>query len=555
MRRASWLGFALVVVGCATEPPALAPTDPEHVPEMALTASEIAREWSLEDAHLVSTRLEAPSGATRIGALVTLREAGLALPRIEARGIDASGEPGPWRTLSPTWSEGDQAVVRVELGFVAHSAEVRIAESALADVAGITWSAVIPASIEEASTDARDVGRSQAALRSELAAAGVIARESWGARATRCTGLDAAKYRMAIHHTVTPSSTDPATRIRGIQAYHMDTQGWCDIGYHFLVSVDGRLWEGRSIELLGTHVASHNSGNIGISFIGCFHTSGCSDWTPFVPPDGMVDAGGSLVRVLSGLYGIPVNSSTVIGHRDHSGATTSCPGDHLHARLDRIRAAGSTPTTPRFRAEYVNQTFPLARNPFELRPGEEVAGHIELRNTGTETWTPGATFLGTTQPRDVASPIAGPGWIGPNRAATVHASTPPGSTGRFEFVVRAPATPGDYPQFFNVVQEGVAWFSDAGQGGPPDDQLQVRVTVLDVPPPPPPDAGTMMPPPSDAGSNVEADAGVDAGDDGEGSGRTMVQGCGCRAVGGGDASLAWLALVGLVLVRVRRRRR
>src|SRR5690606_38506170 len=46
--------------------------------------------------------------------------------------------------------------------------------------------------------------------------------------------------------------------------------------------------------------------------------------------------------------------------------------------------------------------------------------------------------------------------------------------------VRAPATPGDYPQFFNLVEEGVTWFSQ--QGGPPDNQLQVRVTV--VPPPP-----------------------------------------------------------------------
>ncbi|HJL19489.1 MAG TPA: MopE-related protein, partial [Sandaracinaceae bacterium LLY-WYZ-13_1] len=138
-----------------------------------------------------------------------------------------------------------------------------------------------------------------------------------------------------------------------------------------------------------------------------------------------------------------------------------------------------------YAAEYVSQTFPLAREPFELYPGEERTGAIELRNTGEATWEPGATNLGTTEPRDGASPLEGPDWIGPNRPATVDRTVPPGETGRFEFTVRAPDAPGDYPQFFTLVQEGTAWFSD--QGGPPDDQLQVRVTVVEPPPCP---AGT-----------------------------------------------------------------
>lgn len=134
------------------------------------------------------------------------------------------------------------------------------------------------------------------------------------------------------------------------------------------------------------------------------------------------------------------------------------------------------PTTPRFRAEWVMQTFPLASRPFELAPGAEQSGTIEMRNTGTETWRPGTTFLGTTEPRDRASPIAGSEWINDHRAAAVDRDVPPGSTGRFTFSVRGPATPGDYPQYFNLVQEGVAWFSDGG--GPTDAQLQVRVTVV-----------------------------------------------------------------------------
>ncbi|MCB9636697.1 MAG: hypothetical protein H6721_31690 [Sandaracinus sp.] len=126
-------------------------------------------------------------------------------------------------------------------------------------------------------------------------------------------------------------------------------------------------------------------------------------------------------------------------------------------------------------AAYVSQSFPLARDPFELTPGEESAGYLEMRNNGTETWRPGEVFLGTTEPRDVASPLAGPDWVATNRPATVDRVVAPGETGRFHFTIRAPATPGEYPQFFNLVQESVAWFATPG-----DAQLQVRVTVVPV---------------------------------------------------------------------------
>lgn len=147
-------------------------------------------------------------------------------------------------------------------------------------------------------------------------------------------------------------------------------------------------------------------------------------------------------------------------HARGSGARAHCPNDYA--------------------AEYVHQTFPLARDPFELYPGQEQSGYIEMRNVGNAPWMPGITNLGTTEPRDGASAIAGSDWLGPNRAATIDRVVAPGETGRFVFSVRAPDALGDYPQFFNLVQEGVAWFGD--QGGPPDAHLQVRVTVVAPPP-------------------------------------------------------------------------
>ena len=189
-----------------------------------------------------------------------------------------------------------------------------------------------------------------------------------------------------------------------------------------------------------------------------------------------------------------------------------------------------------FAAQYVDQTFPLAAEPFELFAGQEFSGYIELRNVGESAWMPGVTRLGTSNPRDGPSPLAGPDWISDHRAATVDRTVMPDETGRFAFTVRAPDAEGDYPQFFNVVQEGVAWFSD--QGGPPDDQLQVRVTVLPTPPCPAGLDATWRCDGSDrvrceAGSEARescpmgCDAGACAGtpDDGDGDGALFTQDC------------------------------
>lgn len=146
--------------------------------------------------------------------------------------------------------------------------------------------------------------------------------------------------------------------------------------------------------------------------------------------------------------------------------------DHTVNVYNEMGASFWTAST--YGAAFASQSFPYAADPFPLTAGTEMAGYIEMRNTGTETWHPGATFLGTSEPRDVASPIAGSDWIAPNRAATVDHDVAPGATGRFNFSVRAPAAAGDYDQFFNLVEEGVTWFSDSG--GPGDHQIELRVT-------------------------------------------------------------------------------
>jgi hypothetical protein len=314
------------------------PTHDDETQEVQLFGAEMFDDWTVEGDWIVSPRLDAPDGATRVGVLVELTEAG-ALPPMQARTFDGD-VPSAWAPVAAVWGEEDTHVGQVDLA-VGDGASLRILATDVDRIRMLRWNAVIP---ERASDDSgEDLGATRDALRRELSGIGITSRESWGAQPTRCTSRDGTRYRFAIHHTVT-GSTDPRRQVRGIQAFHMNSRGWCDVGYHFLVGIDGTIYEGRPLHLLGAHVAGNNSGNIGISFVGCFHTSGCGGLGPTTPSTAMIDAGGRLLGTLSRLYGITPTSANVRGHRAHPGQSTSCPGDNLDRRLGDIIAIGRSST-------------------------------------------------------------------------------------------------------------------------------------------------------------------------------------------------------------------
>jgi MYXO-CTERM domain-containing protein len=128
-------------------------------------------------------------------------------------------------------------------------------------------------------------------------------------------------------------------------------------------------------------------------------------------------------------------------------------------------------------AQYVGQSFPLASTALTMVEGQTIPSYIELKNVGAKAWD-SKTRIGTTQPRDRSSAFADSGWPGPNRPAAVVGSVAPGQSYKFQFDLHAPDKPGNYLEYFGVVEEGVSWFSDPGQGGPPDNDLEVQINVV-----------------------------------------------------------------------------
>ena len=69
-----------------------------------------------------------------------------------------------------------------------------------------------------------------------------------------------------VHCADTPEGRD--VRAADIRRWHMTEHGWADIGYHFVVDLDGTIEDGRPIEKIGTHCSGHSANSIGICYIG-----------------------------------------------------------------------------------------------------------------------------------------------------------------------------------------------------------------------------------------------------------------------------------------------
>ena len=133
---------------------------------------------------------------------------------------------------------------------------------------------------------------------------------------------------VVLHHSLTP---DGQTVSWGaIRTYHVKTNGWTDVGYHFGVELVGTHYEiliGRTLSEDGAHCkeAGMNRRGIGVCLVGNFDLAS--------PPDGQLRAAARIVTWAMKEFQVP--RERVIGHRDAGllagfdwtkGQYKTCPG-------------------------------------------------------------------------------------------------------------------------------------------------------------------------------------------------------------------------------------
>ena len=71
--------------------------------------------------------------------------------------------------------------------------------------------------------------------------------------------------KLIVHCSATPNDRD--VTVDEIRAWHKE-RGWSDIGYHYVISRQGKILCGRPVGIVGAHCQGHNTDSIGVCLIG-----------------------------------------------------------------------------------------------------------------------------------------------------------------------------------------------------------------------------------------------------------------------------------------------
>lgn len=141
---------------------------------------------------------------------------------------------------------------------------------------------------------------------------------------------------ISIHHPAMNQSAinaNPGSKLVDlIRSWHINGQGWRDIGYHYIINNDGKgnfkAYPGRPENWVGAHTYKNNTGIIGISVAYGLNTA---------PPQAQLQALAELIADICKRHNIAINRKNIKGHREFPyNAGNECPGQNLFDRLDEV---------------------------------------------------------------------------------------------------------------------------------------------------------------------------------------------------------------------------
>jgi hypothetical protein len=127
---------------------------------------------------------------------------------------------------------------------------------------------------------------------------------------------------ITLHHQGEPykPGTDPQQYLRNLQTWSRNTKHWLDIPYHYIIDLDGKIYEGRKIDYAGdTNTEYDPTGHALIEVVGNFEE--------VEPNQQQLDAVVRLMAMLANKYGVTLDH--IASHRDFSKQTV-CPGANLY---------------------------------------------------------------------------------------------------------------------------------------------------------------------------------------------------------------------------------
>ncbi|MCX8019180.1 MAG: N-acetylmuramoyl-L-alanine amidase [Chitinophagaceae bacterium] len=154
-------------------------------------------------------------------------------------------------------------------------------------------------------------------------------------------GTSPAVTHLIVHHSAgSNTSTNWDAVVLSIWNLHVNTNGWSDVGYNWLIAPNGQLYEGRGggENVIGAHFCGTNSATMGVCMIGTYTSVPVTDTARatlvrilgYKACQSTINPLGQSLHPASGL-----NLFHISGHRD--GCATECPGGNFYATIPALR--------------------------------------------------------------------------------------------------------------------------------------------------------------------------------------------------------------------------
>jgi hypothetical protein len=132
--------------------------------------------------------------------------------------------------------------------------------------------------------------------------------------------------KITVHHGGVEHKSDRRTDhyLRSLQFWSRRDRPWPDIPYHFIIDLEGKIWEGRPLQFSGdTNTEYDLTGHALIVLVGNYEVQEVSQK--------QLDSTINLMVSLCQEY--KLNPDEIAGHKDYSN-NTDCPGKNLYRYLE-----------------------------------------------------------------------------------------------------------------------------------------------------------------------------------------------------------------------------
>lgn len=152
----------------------------------------------------------------------------------------------------------------------------------------------------------------------DLVPDGIVGEKTWAIIVPNESSLQVSRRtinRIIVHCTATPEGR--VETVESVRRMHK-AKGWADIGYHYLIGLNGERWNGRNVNLVGAHCEGYNANSIGVCYVGgCDKNMKAKDTRTDKQKAALI----ALLKDLRKLY----PKAKIVSHRDLDRKGKACP--------------------------------------------------------------------------------------------------------------------------------------------------------------------------------------------------------------------------------------